>query len=138
MAKGMPPFLGEIMSTLKQIDTPNAPGAVGPYSQAIALGDLIFTSGSLPINPADKSMPDDVKAQAAQALTNLKAILEQAGSGMDKVIKATVFLIDIKDFAAVNEVYATFFSKPFPARSCYAVAALPMGARVEIEVIAAK
>lgn len=126
------------MSTLEPVASPNAPGAVGPYSQAIALGNLVFTSGSLPINPATKTMPEDIKAQAAQALTNLKAILEEAGTGMDRVVKATVFLADIKDFAAVNEVYATFFSKPFPARSCYAVAALPLGAKVEIELIAAR
>jgi endoribonuclease L-PSP, putative len=126
------------MPSLERIDTPNAPGAVGPYSQAIAVGDLIFTSGALPLNPADKTMPADIKDAARQALTNLKAILEQAGSGMDKVVKATVFLVDINDFAAVNEVYATFFSQPYPARSCYAVAALPMGAKVEIELIATK
>lgn len=126
------------MPALERIDTPNAPGAVGPYSQAIAVGDLIFTSGSLPLNPADKTMPTDIKDAARQALTNLKAILEKAGSGMDKVVKATVFLVDMNDFAAVNEVYATFFSQPYPARSCFAVAALPLGAKVEIELIATK
>lgn len=126
------------MSELKQIDTSNAPSAVGAYSQGIAVGDFVFTSGQLPIDPVSKAMPEDIKAQAAMALSNVKAILEAAGSGMEKVVKATVFLADINDFAAVNEVYATFFSKPFPARSCFAVAALPLGARVEIEVVAAK
>ncbi len=126
------------MPSLEQIDTANAPAAVGPYSQAIAVGDLIFTSGSLPLNPADKTMPADIKDATRQSLTNLKAILEQAGSSMEKVVKATVFLVDINDFAAMNEVYATFFTKPYPARSCYAVAALPMGAKVEIELIASK
>lgn len=126
------------MSELKQIDTPNAPSAVGAYSQGIELGDMIFTSGQLPIDPVSKAMPEDVKAQATVSLSNVKAILEAAGSGMDKVVKTTVLLADINDFAAVNEVYATFFAKPFPARSCFAVAALPLGAKVEIEVVAAK
>lgn len=126
------------MSKLEPVESQNAPAAVGPYSQAIVLGDLVFTSGSLPIDPATKAMPDDIKDQAKQALANLQAILEAAGAGLDKVVKATVFLADIKDFAAVNEVYATFFGKPFPARSCFQVAALPMGAKVEIELIAAK
>lgn len=126
------------MSEPKQIDTPNAPSAVGAYSQGITIGDFVFTSGQLPIDPVSKAMPEDIKAQAAMALSNVKAILEAAGSGMNKVVKATVFLADINDFAAVNEVYATFFAKPFPARSCFAVAALPLGARVEIEVVAAK
>ncbi len=126
------------MNTLEPIDSSNAPGAVGPYSQAIAFGEFVFTSGSLPIDPVSKKIPEDVKAQAKQALSNLKAILETAGSGMNKVVKSTVFLTDINDFAAVNEVYATFFDKPFPARSCFAVAALPMGAKVEVEVVAVK
>lgn len=126
------------MSELKQIDTPNAPSAVGAYSQAIAVGDFVFTSGNLPIDPVSKAMPEDIKAQATVALQNVKAILEAAGTGMNKVVKATVFLADIDDFGAVNEVYATYFSKPYPARSCFAVKTLPLGARVEIEVIAAK
>lgn len=126
------------MSELKQIDTPNAPSAVGAYSQAIAVGDFVFTSGNLPIDPVSKAMPDDIKAQANLALQNAKAILEVAGTGMNKVVKSTVYLADINDFGAVNEVYSTFFSKPFPARSCFAVKALPLGAKVEIEVIAAK
>ena len=126
------------MTKLEPIDSPKAPAAVGPYSQAIAVGNLVYTSGSLPLDPATKAMPEDIKAQATQALTNLKGILEAAGSGMDRVVKATVFLTDIKDFAAVNEVYATFFAKPFPARSCFAVAALPLGAKVEIELVASR
>lgn len=126
------------MSELKQIDTPNAPSAVGAYSQAIAVGDFVFTSGNLPIDPVSKAMPDDIKAQANLALQNAKAILEAAGTGMNKVVKSTVYLADINDFGAVNEVYSTFFAKPFPARSCFAVKALPLGAKVEIEVIAAK
>ncbi|MDR1613703.1 MAG: RidA family protein [Planctomycetota bacterium] len=126
------------MSKLEAVESRDAPAAVGPYSQAIVSGDLVFTSGGLPIDPAAKAMPEDVKDQARQVLTNLKAVLAAAGTGMDKVVKATVFLADIKDFAAVNEVYASFFAKPFPARSCCQVSALPMGARVEIELIATK
>lgn len=126
------------MSEPKQIDTSNAPSAVGAYSQGIEIGDFIFTSGQLPIDPVSKAMPEDVKAQATVSLSNVKAILEAAGSDMGKVVKTTVLLADINDFAAVNEVYATFFAKPFPARSCFAVAALPLGAKVEIEVVAAK
>ncbi len=123
---------------LKQIDTPNAPGAIGAYSQAIAVGELVYTSGTLPVDPATKAIPEDIKSQATRVLDNLKAILEAAGSGMDKVVKSSIFLADINDFKAVNEVYATYFSKPYPARCCYQVAALPLGAKVEIEMVAAK
>ncbi len=126
------------MSELKQVDTANAPAAVGAYSQAIMVGDLVYTSGSLGLDPVSKAMPEDVKTQATLCLQNLKAILEEAGTGLDKVVKSTIFLADINDFGTVNEVYASFFAKPFPARSCYAVAALPLGAKVEIEVVAAK
>lgn len=126
------------MNKPEQIDSPAAPAAVGAYSRAIAANGFVFTSGSLGIDPATKAMPGDVKAQARQALANLKAVLEAAGTGVDRVVKATVFLTDISDFAAVNEVYSGFFAKPFPARSCFAVAALPLGAKVEIEVIAAR
>jgi endoribonuclease L-PSP, putative len=124
------------MATPVLINTENAPGAVGPYSQALAGNGLIFTSGQLPLDPKTKTMPEDIKEQAAMALTNLKNILEAGGSGMDKILKTTVFLTDINDFASVNEIYATFFGKPFPARSCFAVKDLPLGARVEIEAVA--
>ncbi|MDR3077456.1 MAG: Rid family detoxifying hydrolase [Planctomycetota bacterium] len=124
------------MSELRKIETDKAPLAVGAYSQAIRIGDLVFTSGNLPIDPVNKTMPEDVKTQAKTALANVKAVLEAAGSGMDRVVKSTVFLADIKDFQAVNEVYAAFFSPPYPARSCFAVAALPLGAKLEIEVVA--
>lgn len=126
------------MQQLEQIVSGQAPAAIGAYSQGIGCGDFVFTSGCLPIDPATKKMPEDITAQARQALTNVKAILEAAGTGMHRVVKATVFLADIKDFPAVNEVYASFFSQPYPARSCFAVAALPMGAKVEVEVVAAK
>ncbi len=123
---------------LKPIETAKAPGAIGPYSQGINYSNLVFTSGQLPMDPETKTMPDDIAEQARLSLSNVKAILEAGGAGMDTVLKVTVFLTDMADFAAVNEVYKTFFSSPFPARSCFAVAALPLGARVEIEAIAAK
>ena len=123
---------------LTPVATSKAPAAIGPYSQGIAAGNFVFASGQLPLNPATGEMPGDISEQARQSLTNLKAILEEAGSGMDCVVKVTIFLADIGDFAKVNEVYSTFFSQPFPARSCFAVAAIPKGARVEIEAIAVK
>lgn len=126
------------MSELKPVETTNAPSAVGAYSQGICVGELLYTSGCLPMDPVSKAMPEDIKAQATVALQNLKAIVEAGGSGMDRVVKCTIFLADINDFAAVNEVYSTFFGKPYPARSCFAVAALPLGAKLEIEAVAAK
>lgn len=126
------------MNTITMINTNNAPAAIGPYSQALTNGSLIFTSGQLPLAPGSKTIPDDIKDQATASLANVKAILEEAGSSLSKVLKTTVFLTDMKDFAAVNEVYSTFFSQPYPARSCFAVKELPLGAKVEIEVIAAR
>ena len=126
------------MSKIERIDTSKAPGAVGHYSQAMATENLVYTSGQLGINPADKSMPEGVREQAILSLSNVKAVLEAAGTGMDKVLKATVFLTEMSDFAVVNEIYADFFSEPYPARSCFAVKALPLGAKVEIEVVAAR
>lgn len=119
------------------ISTPNAPGAIGPYSQAIKVGELLFLSGQLGIDPKTGEITGDVAAQTKQALTNAKAILEAAGSTMDKVVKTTVFLSDIGNFAAMNEVYGTFFTAgSYPARSAFEVAALPKGALVEIELVA--
>ena len=126
------------MSKFERINTDNAPGAVGPYSQAMATDNLVYTSGQLGINPADKAMPEGVREQAELCLSNVKAVLDAAGSGMDKVLKATVFLTDMNDFAVVNEVYGGVFSQPYPARSCFAVKALPLGAKVEIEVVAVR
>ena len=119
------------------ISTDAAPAAAGPYSQAIRAGDLVFTAGQLGIDAATGELVDgDVQAQAARALANLRAILEAAGCGMDRIVKATVYLADIADWPAVNEVYAREVPEPFPARSAFAVRDLPKGARVEIEVIA--
>jgi len=125
----------------KVIATEKAPAAVGPYSQAIEAGDFIFCSGQVALDPAStekKLVGEDAATQAKQTLTNIKGLLESQGLTMENVVKATVFAADIKDFQAVNEVYATFFSKEPPARSFFQVAALPLGARVEIEVIAYK
>ena len=119
------------------IDTQNAPGAIGPYSQAYEHNGFVFTSGQLPVNPADGSMPEGIAAQAEQSCKNVGAILEAAGSGFGSVLKTTCFLADIADFAAFNEVYARFFTSK-PARSCFAVKDLPKGAKCEIEAVAAK
>lgn len=120
------------------ISTKNAPGAIGPYSQGMIVGDLIFTSGQLPINPATGELITEIKEATKTSLENVKAILEEAGSSLDKVVKTTVFLKDVNDFAAVNEVYAKYFTSDFPARSCFEVGKLPKDAVIEIEVIAHK
>ncbi len=124
---------------MKPIQTEKAPAAIGPYSQAIDSGTgLVFVSGQLPIDPATGSFPEGgVRAQTRQSLTNAKAILEAAGLGLHSVVKTTVFLDDMGDFAAMNEIYAQFFAAPFPARSVVAVKTLPKGALVKIECIAA-
>lgn len=118
------------------INTKNAPAAVGPYSQGVQTETITITSGQLPLNPeTGKIEATDIQGQTKQSLENIKAILKEAGKDMSDVIKTTVFLADIADFQAMNEVYATYFAEPFPARSAFQVAALPMGAKVEIEVI---
>ncbi len=119
----------------KMVQTDQAPAAIGPYSQAIQIDQLIFTSGQLPLD-AGGQMAADIAEQTRQSLNNIKNILEAAGSGMDKVIKTTVFLSDMNDFAQMNEVYASFFEAPYPARSAIQAARLPRDARVEIEAIA--
>lgn len=120
------------------ISTNEAPGAIGPYSQAIDTGSFIFASGQIPINPADGSIPEGIKAQTAQSLANVKAILKAAGLTTANVVKTTVFLADMGDFAAMNEVYAETFEAPYPARSAVAVKTLPKNVLVEIEVIATR
>ena len=124
---------------MKVVNTNKAPKAIGRYSQAIEANGLIITSGQLPIDPATGEFaPGGIKEQTRQSLTNAKAILEEAGIGLGNVMKTTVFLSDMNDFAAMNEVYAEFFSEPFPARSAIAVKTLPKNALVEVECIAAK
>lgn len=120
------------------ISTEKAPGAIGPYSQAIVAGNFVYTSGQLPINPVDGTMPADISAQTRQSLSNVKAILEEAGLTMGNVVKTLVFLADMNDFGAMNAVYQEFFEAPYPARSAVAVKTLPKNALVEIEVVAAK
>ncbi|MEG2173173.1 MAG: Rid family detoxifying hydrolase [Desulfovibrionaceae bacterium] len=119
------------------VKTTDAPAAIGPYSQAISTGSLLFVSGQLPVDPTTGTIvPGDAKAQAAQACKNAQAILKAAGTNTDSVVKTTVFITDMADFPLVNEAYKAVFTTPFPARSCFAVKALPMNALVEIELIA--
>lgn len=124
---------------MKAINTTNAPAAIGPYSQAIEACGTVYVSGQLPIDPATGEFAQGgIQAEARQSLTNMKNILAEAGLTMQNVVKVTVLLADISNFAAVNEVYAEFFQAPYPARSAFAVAALPKGANVEIEAIAVR
>lgn len=121
----------------KAVITSAAPSAIGPYSQAIKVGSFVYTSGQIPIDPATGQFVEGgIEAQARQSLLNVQAILKEAGATMDSVVKTTVFLADMNDFAAVNAVYAEFFTEPFPARSAVAVKSLPKGALIEIEVVA--
>lgn len=121
----------------KVISTPDAPRAVGPYSQAISNGSLHFCSGQIPLDPANgELLADDIQVQTRQVLKNLDAVLKAGGMTFKNVVKTTVFMIDLGEFAAMNEIYAQAFTEPFPARSTIQVSALPKGARVEIEAIA--
>ena len=122
---------------MKSISTDKAPAAIGPYSQAVRTGNLVFVSGQLPINPATGAFAEGgIKELTRQSILNAKAILEQAGTDLAHVVKTTVFLADMGDFAAMNEVYSQYFTEPFPARSAVAVKTLPKGALVEMECIA--
>lgn len=124
---------------MKALSTTAAPAAIGPYSQAIMAGDTVYVSGQLPINPSKGEFAEGgIKEQARQSLNNIKNILAEAGMTMQQVVKVTVLMTDMSDFAAVNEVYAEFFSAPYPARSAFAVAALPKGGAIEIEAVAVK
>ncbi|MBQ6732900.1 MAG: RidA family protein [Paludibacteraceae bacterium] len=123
---------------MNNISTKNAPAAIGPYSQAIKVGNLIYTSGQIPIDPATGTLvAGGIKEQTRQSLLNVQAILKEAGISMSSVVKTTVFMADMNDFADMNAVYAEFFTEPYPARSAVAVKALPKGALIEIEVVAA-
>ncbi|MDE6755459.1 MAG: RidA family protein [Muribaculaceae bacterium] len=120
----------------ESVHTEKAPAAIGPYSQAVKAGNLIFVSGQLPINAATGAMPEDIKAQTDQSIENIKAILEAVGASLENVVKTTVFLADMSLFGEMNEVYASHFNSPYPARAAFAVKELPKKALVEIEVIA--
>lgn len=122
----------------KVISTEKAPAAIGPYSQAIEVNGLVYTSGVIPVVPATGEIPEGVEAQAGQALTNLSNLLQAAGTSMNHVIKTTVFIKEMNDFGKINEIYATFFEGTFPARSCVEVARLPKDVLLEIEAIAEK
>lgn len=120
---------------MKQISTDKAPAAIGPYSQAIKVGNLLFCSGQVPIIPATGEIPKGVEAQAEQALTNVKNLIESAGAKIDNVVKTTVFIKDMNDFGKINEIYAKYFTEPYPARSCVEVARLPKDVLLEVEAI---
>ena len=125
------------MSTKKQVNTKNAPAAIGPYSQAILAGDMLFASGQIPIDPATGNIVgDDIAAQAHQVLKNIGAVLAECKLDYSDVLKTTVFLTDLGDFGTVNGIYGEYFKAPFPARSCVQVGALPKGSKIEIEFIA--
>ena len=123
---------------MKLINTSKAPGAIGPYSQGFIAGGFVYTSGQIPVNPADGTVPEGIAAQTAQSLKNIQAILAQQGMTLANVVKTTVFLADINDFAEMNKVYGEFFTQPYPARSAVQVAKLPKDAPLEIECIAVK
>jgi len=125
------------MTDRAEIRTERAPQAIGPYSQGIRAGGFLFTSGQIPLRPSGDLVSGDIRAEARQALENVRAVLEAGGARMEDVVKTIVFLVDLADFSMVNEVYAGFFPSPPPARSCVQVAALPKGARVEVEAVAA-
>ena len=122
----------------KIISTDKAPAAIGPYSQAIEVNGMVYTSGVIPVNPTTGEIPEGTQAQANQALTNLKNLLEASGTSMDNVIKTTVFIKDMNEFVNINDVYKTYFTAHFPARSCVEVARLPKDVLLEIEAISIK
>ncbi len=122
----------------KVISTDKAPAAIGPYSQAIEVNGMVFTSGVIPVDPQTGVIPATIEEQANQAFSNLKKLIEASGATIDKVIKTTVFIKEMKDFGKINEIYATYFKEPFPARSCVEVARLPKDVMLEVEAVVAK
>ena len=124
--------------TKEVINTNNAPEAIGPYSQVVIVGDFVYTSGQIPLNPATGELVTDIKLATKQSMENIKAILEEAGTSLNNVVKTSIFLKDLNDFEAVNEIYGTYFIENKPARSCVQVAKLPKDAVIEIEAIAVK
>ena len=121
---------------MKDVKTDKAPLAIGPYSQAIITNNMVFTSGQIPVNPATGEIPEGIETQANQVFSNLKNLLEASGTDIDKVVKTTVFIQNMEDFPVVNKIYESYFTKPFPARSCVEVSKLPKNVLVEIEAIA--
>ena len=119
-------------------NTTNAPAAIGPYSQAVEVNGMVYTSGVIPVDPASGVIPEGIEAQATQAFANLTNLIEAAGTDMSKVVKTTVFIKEMDDFATINQIYAKFFKEPYPARSCVEVARLPKDVLLEIEAIAIK
>ncbi len=120
---------------MKEIKTNNAPAAIGPYSQAIIVGNMLYTSGQIPVNPETGAISDGVTAQANQVFTNLKNLIAASGGSIENTVKTTVFIKNMDDFAAINEIYASYFTQPFPARSCVEVARLPKDVLLEVEAI---
>lgn len=120
---------------MKEIKTNNAPSAIGPYSQAIVSGNMLYTSGQIPVDPATGNIPDGVEAQAHQVFKNIKNLLAAAGAEMSQVVKTCVFIQNMDDFTVINEIYAQYFTEPYPARSCVEVAKLPKGVLLEVETV---
>ena len=121
---------------MNEVKTDKAPLAIGPYSQAIITNNMVFTSGQIPVNPATGEIPEGIEAQANQVFSNLKNLLEASGTGINKVVKTTVFIQNMEEFPVLNKIYESYFAKPFPARSCVEVSKLPKNVLVEIEAIA--
>ena len=121
---------------MEEIKTNNAPLAIGPYSQAVVTNNMVFTSGQIPVDPQSGAIPDGIEAQAKKVFDNLKNLLEASGTSIDNVVKTTVFIQNMQDFAVVNKIYETYFSKPYPARSCIEAAKLPKDVLIEVEAIA--
>lgn len=121
---------------MKEVKTNNAPAAIGPYSQAVVSGNMVYASGQIPVNPATGEIPEGVEAQANQAFTNVKNLLAAAGTSIDKVVKTSVFIQNMDDFGKINEIYANYFTESYPARSCVEVAKLPKGVLLEVEAVA--
>lgn len=121
---------------MKEIKTNNAPAAIGPYSQAITTGNIVFTSGQIPVDPITGEIPDGIEAQANRVFSNLKNLLEASGTSIGKVVKTTVFICNMDDFAIVNKIYETYFTAPYPARSCVEISKLPKNVLIEVEAIA--
>ncbi len=121
---------------MKEIKTNNAPLAIGPYSQAIVTNNMVFTSGQIPVNPLTGEISDKIDEQAHQVFINLKNLLESSGTSIDKVVKTTVFIKEMKDFAIINKIYETYFTEPYPVRSCVEVSKLPKDVLIEVEAIA--